>query len=130
MSEDSKPERSANPGCLARAFVFGAAASAVGAYLMGGGPVRPGPSRAGGAGGAVPFYCDVETECSDGTFLSTSNSEGSALTAPPSAIHKLRRPIDTPLGEMLKDHEGEKQKLLAAKGGESCVESLTLADAI
>ncbi|MDB5173206.1 MAG: hypothetical protein JWN51_1979, partial [Phycisphaerales bacterium] len=44
--------------------------------------------------------------------------------------HKLRRPIGTPISEMLKDHEAEKQKLLAAKEGESCVASLTLADAI
>jgi hypothetical protein len=83
-----------------------------------------------GAGGAVPFYCDLETEFSDGTFLSTSNSEGSDLTTPPPGLHKLRRPIGTPISEMLKDHEAEKQKLLAAKEGESCVASLTLADAI
>ncbi|MDB5293522.1 MAG: hypothetical protein JWL69_4763, partial [Phycisphaerales bacterium] len=47
MSEDSKPERSANPGCLARAFLFGAAAIAVGAYLMGRWAMLPGPARAG-----------------------------------------------------------------------------------
>ncbi len=80
--------------------------------------------------GNIRLMCDVNTEFSDGTFLLTSNTLGADQMTPPPQIHRRQHPLETPPQELIRLHEIEKQKLLAAKEGVRCVTVSTLADAI
>jgi hypothetical protein len=73
---------------------------------------------------------DVQTEFTDGTFLTTSNSEGADMMTPPAEIHRQQFALDTPLAELLQAHETERQRLLALKEGVSCVIISSREDAI
>lgn len=73
---------------------------------------------------------DLETEYTDGTFCLTSNTADTDLTTSPPALHRNRQPAATPLADLLASHEAEKQKLLAAKPGVSCVVVTTAEDSM
>jgi hypothetical protein len=76
------------------------------------------------------LICDLTSEFSDGTFLVTSNTEElDQLTAPP-RIQRRQLPLETATQMHRARHETEKQKLLAAKIGATCIAVSTLDDAI
>ena len=88
----------------------------------------PDPSSPGGGGGDEPITCDLESEFSDGTFLATNNTAGRDLTTPAPPVERRQHPPETPLAELVRLHQQEVQKLLAAKPGASAVPLHTLAD--
>jgi hypothetical protein len=93
------------------------------------------PEMPRGFGGRRLLMCDLATEFTDATFLATSNTQGLDLTTAATGIDRRQHPLDTPLPELVRSHEAEKQKLLAAKapaaaGAPSCVVIHTLADAL
>jgi hypothetical protein len=69
--------------------------------------------------GRPMYICDVATEFSDGTFLLTSNTQSADLMTPPPRITKRQHPLETTPQQLIEAHEAEKQKLLAAKGGDN-----------
>jgi hypothetical protein len=80
--------------------------------------------------GSTTLFCDMTSEYDDGTFLVTSNTEGSDLMTPPPQIQRRQLPFETATQMLRARHETEKQKLLAAKSGVKCVSVSTLKDAI
>lgn len=91
--------------------------------------VKP-PEGSGFGGGRALLMCDVTCEFTDGTFLVTSNTQGLDALAAPTQITKRPFPLETPVDDLIRSHEAEKGRLLAAKAGASCVTISTLADAI
>lgn len=83
---------------------------------------------AGGGGGGQPITCDLESEFTDGTFLATNNTAGRDLTTPAPPVERRQHPPETPLADLVRLHQQEVQKLLAAKPGASAVPLHTLAD--
>jgi hypothetical protein len=77
--------------------------------------------------GGNTLICEFETEMSDGTFFLTSNAEMASLASVSPRIHRHFEASATPL-ELLQMHESEKQKLLAATPGVTCVACNTLAE--
>ncbi|HEV2293864.1 MAG TPA: DUF1963 domain-containing protein [Tepidisphaeraceae bacterium] len=61
--------------------------------------------------------CDVETELSDGSFLTTSNSEASAAASLPKQIRSTKYPAGTPIAELVARHDEAKRELLAGRRG-------------
>lgn len=81
------------------------------------------------------LMCDVTTEFDDGTFLMTSNTEGSDLMTPPPQIQRRQFPLRTRVAEMLAAHASDLDQLTAKKasdggGGASPVIIETVADAL
>ncbi len=60
---------------------------------------------------------DLETELSDGTFITTSNSLGADRTSSPPQIRKLQYPRTTPPAELLDLHWQAVQESLAQRPG-------------
>jgi hypothetical protein len=92
-----------------------------------------------GYGGKQLLMCDLATEFTDGTFLATANTRGLDVTTAATGIDRRQHPLETPLPNLVRSHEAEKQKLLAAKaragpgagaGAITCVVVHTLADAL
>jgi len=69
---------------------------------------------------------DLETEFSDGTFLTTSNSAGLDLSTSPPGIERRQLAPESAAATMLEIHEGEMAKLTAAMSGRTCVVMQTL----
>lgn len=91
--------------------------------------IKP-PEGSDFGGGQSLLMCDVTCEFSDGTYLATSNTQGLDALAAPTQITKRQFPLATPTDELIRSHEAEKARLLAAKPGVTCVIISTLADAI
>ena len=90
------------------------------------------PQMPRGFGGKELLMCDLGTEFTDGTFLATANSQGLDLTTAATGIDRRQHPLETPIGELVRQHEADKQKLLAAKAeaGTRAVTINTLDDAL
>lgn len=90
-------------------------------------PPNPAPREAGQAIGTF----DVVTEFTDGTFLCTVNTLGQDVMTPPPGLERRQFARHTTLADLLRTHEPEKHKLLAAKSAAvGCVVIVTLADAL
>jgi hypothetical protein len=76
------------------------------------------------------LICDLTSEFDDGSFLVTSNTEGLDLMTPPPQIQRRQLPLETASDMQRARHETEKQKLLAAKSGATCIAVSTLGDAL
>ena len=85
------------------------------------------------------LMCDLATEFTDGTFLATANTKGLDLTTAATGIDRRQHPLETPLPDLVRSHEAEKQRVLAAKAlakapakaaSPTCVVIHTLADAL
>src|SRR5205823_9769097 len=61
------------------------------------------------------LMADFSTEFTDNTFLMTSNTRGLYQTTTGTGIDRRQHLLETPLAELARLHETEKQKLLAAK---------------
>ena len=89
------------------------------------------PPEAAGVDDSQPLLiCDVSCEFSDGSFLVTANTQALDTLAAPPQITKRQLPLTASLDELLRSHEAEKTRLLAAKSGVNCITISTLADAI
>ena len=93
------------------------------------------PTRPRGFRGKRLLMCDLATEFTDGTFLATANTKGRDLTTAATGIDRRQHPLETPLPDLVRSHEAEKQRLLAARAGAkasavTCVVVHTLADAL
>jgi hypothetical protein len=74
---------------------------------------------------------DLQSEFTDGMFLVTSNLKGLDQTTAATGIDRRQHPLETPMADLVRSHESEKQKSLAAKAGAAtCVVIHTLADAL
>lgn len=73
---------------------------------------------------------DVSTEFTDGTFLVTSNTQGMDMMTPPPQIHRRQQPLETTVEDLIRLHNAEKSKLLAAMPQAGCITIDTLDDAI
>lgn len=51
-----------------------------------------------------PFFVDLETEFSDGTFVATSNTTGTDLSSPVPEIHRYRLEQAVPIAQLLVVH--------------------------
>jgi hypothetical protein len=51
-----------------------------------------------------PFFVDLETEFSDGTFVATSNTAGTDLSSPVEEIHRYRLAQAAPVAQLLAVH--------------------------
>jgi hypothetical protein len=69
---------------------------------------------------------DIETEFSDGTFITTSNCLGDDPTTPPPEIHKRLHPRDTSPDELLWSHQEAVRQALEGKPGLSALAFSTL----
>lgn len=69
---------------------------------------------------------DIETEFSDGTFLTTANSAGLEFSTPPAQIERRQFTPDTPPATLLEAHETEMVKLTAAAPDRTCMAVQTL----
>jgi hypothetical protein len=54
-----------------------------------------------------PFFVDLETEFSDGTFVATSNTTGTDLSSPVPEIHRYRLPQAVPVAQLLVVHRAQ-----------------------
>ena len=71
--------------------------------------VRPGPF---GLPGLDLRICDLESELSDGSFLTSSNAEAGKSASMPPQIRDTKYPADTTIPELVSLHEASKKKLL------------------
>ena len=69
---------------------------------------------------------DIETEFSDGTFITTSNCLGDDPTTPPPEIHKRLHPRDTSPDELLWSHQGAVRQAVDSRPGLSALSFSTL----
>lgn len=72
--------------------------------------------------------CDIETEFSDASFLTTSNAEASAAASLPKQIRSTKYPAGTSITELAARHEEAKRKLLGQEDGLRVVEIRKEAD--
>lgn len=72
-----------------------------------------------------PYYIDLETELSDGTFVVTSNTFGGDLSSPVPGIGSNRYPQDVSLGVMLKSHRSQLASQAAAGSAPRVMRSVT-----
>jgi hypothetical protein len=54
-----------------------------------------------------PFFIDLESEFSDGTFLATSNTRGTDLSGDVPGIQRQTFPAETPIGQLMAAHREE-----------------------
>ena len=83
-------------------------------------------------GGKPLLMIDLASEFGDGTFLASGNTQGLDLTTAAPGIDRRQHPLETPIEELVRLHEAEKQKLLAAKSaaGSRAVVINTLSQAL
>jgi hypothetical protein len=74
--------------------------------------------------------CEFETEFSDGTFLTSGNTQESNPLTPPPRIHARRYPRATPVSQLVQLHEAERQKLMAADAGLTCTSVNTVPELV
>jgi len=88
------------------------------------------PKMHGPLGDTPRLMIDVTTEFSDGSFLMTSNTQGSDLMTPPPLITRKHFPLGTPVTDVIAAHEAEKQTILASKPGVTAVVMTTIEQVI
>lgn len=88
------------------------------------------PQAPAGFEGETIRICDVTTEFSDETFLVTSNTSGLDMMTPPPQLRKRQHRLHTPVAELIREHDAERQKLLAARPGVTARAMSTLDDVL
>lgn len=79
--------------------------------------------------GKPMFMYDLASEFDDGEMLLSANSRELDMMTSPPQFHRQQFDLSTPLAEIERSHEVERQRLLAANGG-SCTVVTTLAEAM
>jgi len=72
--------------------------------------------------------CELESELSDGTFVTTSNAERARSVAVPPQIRDAKHAIDTPVAELVRLHQSAQAAVLADRPGTTFVSLRTIED--